>query len=491
MPLPNWLRVLPALAVFELLGLAATAPRPSTIGVAPPSQFYPPCDVFAFAGSGDSVIAFPADAGITQPLPPGIAAVSCSLQVLATGYSFARVLLRQWDPATLAPDLQTVALRTQWLDPSSMVYSGNRAPRVTFVPPVVTRSLAGVADPPRLTTAFEIISRFSADFLASFDPAGDSRMPPASVLHADGTRAPLPGAHPVYAHAVCTGDDDLKQLRIAQSVMRADTLPLSAVAAYAQRFRVPEAVELRWIELAMNTGNYPIYPTRPDTAVAPPRMPLLYPIVGIIDGGEMAAPGATMPATLVEAAVNIYVGADRPIWVSNVALDNTVRLQPGHDYWLYVRDAGAGTLRFQLARLTGGESADFRAGIGPYFERDATSGEWQVQPDRALSFRLIGKPLPAVPAPPPGQRGDLRLRVAPNPSLGIITADWSGAVGPVRLEVFDARGRRVATGAGGAAGAGQFARTDRGGQALPAGVYFVHARDTAGGHVVQRVVLLR
>jgi len=66
---------------------------------------------------------------------------------------------------------------------------------------------------------------------------------------------------------------------------------------------------------------------------------------------------------------------------------------------------------------------------------------------------------------------------------------WSGAVGPVRFEVFDARGRRVAVNTGGAAGSWSWSIRDSRGQALPAGVYFVHARDSAGGHSVQRVVV--
>lgn len=492
MSAPNWLRALPVLATIELLTLAAIAPRPAAVGVAPPPQAYPPCDAFAYSGGGGSVLALVPDAGVAQPLPAGISVLACSLRVVSSqNYAAAIVLLRQWDPTTLAPDPHTVALRTQWLDPTAFYYSGGTTRRVQFVPPVVTRSVAGVADPPRLTTAFEIISRFYSPSLdAWFNPDGDPRMPAAGELHTDGTRVPLAGAHPVIAHAVCTGNDDLEQLRVAQSVMRADTLPRIWADGYAQRFRVPQPVELRWVELAMNTSNYYPYPTGRDS-VPGPRMPLRYPVVGIIDGAEIGAPSATMPPALVEAFVNIYATTDRPVWVSSVDFDQTITLQPGRDYWLYVHDAGLGTLRFQLARLTGNESADFNAGIGPYFDRDTSLAGWQERPGRALSFRLIGRPVSVLPGPPVPQRGDLRLRVAPNPAQGDILAGWSGAVGPVRLELYDARGRKVASGAGGTAGSWQFSRTSRNGQPLPAGVYFVHARDTAGGHVIQRVVLLR
>ena len=494
MSAPNWLRALPVLAAIELLTLAAIAPRPAAVGVAPPPQAYPPCDAFAYAGGGDSVLSFVPDAGVSQPLPAGISAVACSLRVVPTGsfgYGMGTALVRQWDPTTLAPDPHTVALRAQWLDPSSFVYNSGTARRVQFVPPVVTRSVSGVADPPRLTAAFEFISRQGSPVLAArFHPDGDPNMPAASELHADNTRAPLPGPHPVIAHGICTGNEDLEQLRVAQSVMRTEALPAIGTDGYAQRFRVPQPVELRWIELAMNTSNYQNYPTGRDTAQAP-RMPLRYPVVAIIDGAEMAAPSATMPPALIEAFVNIYVSTDRPVWISSVDLDQTITLQPGRDYWLYVRDAALGTLRFQLAQRTANESADFNAGIGPYFERDTSLTGWHEPAGRALSFRLIGRPVPVLPGPPVPQRGDLRLRVAPNPAQDDILAGWSGAVGPVRLELYDARGRKVASGAGGTAGSWKFARTGRSGQALPAGVYFVHARDTAGGHVVQRVVLLR
>lgn len=494
MSAPNWLRALPVLATIELLTLAAIAPRPAAVGVAPPSQAYPPCDAFAYAGGGDSVLAIVPNAGVAQPLPAGISMAACSLRVTSSTFNAAAsVLVRQWDPTTLAPDAHTVALRAQWLDPSSFVYAGGAARRVQFVPPVVTRSVSGVADPPRLTTAFEFISRPYSPGptpLAWFDPDGDPNMPAAGELHADGTRAPLQGSHPVIAHAICAGDEDLNQLRVAQSVMRTDALPAIGTDGYAQRFRVPQPVELRWIELALNTSNYPNYPTGRDT-VSGPRMPLRYATVGVIDGAEMAAPSAIMPPALVEAFVDFYVATDRPVWVSCVDLDRTITLQPGRDYWLYVRDAALGTLRFQLAQRTANESADFNAGIGPYFERDTSLAGWHEPDGRALSFRLIGRPVPVLPGPPTPQRGDLRLRVAPNPAQENILAGWSGAVGPVRLELYDARGRKVAAGAGGAAGSWQFSRTGLNGQALPAGVYFVHARDTAGGHVIQRVVLLR
>ena len=109
---------------------------------------------------------------------------------------------------------------------------------------------------------------------------------------------------------------------------------------------------------------------------------------------------------------------------------------------------------------------------------------------RALSFKLIGKPVAPVGINPRPSSPSFALQVSPNPAASVADVRWSGAVGPVRIEVLDARGRRVASGQGGAAGSWSFARTGRGGQALSAGVYFVHARDSAGGHAVERVVLI-
>jgi hypothetical protein len=116
--------------------------------------------------------------------------------------------------------------------------------------------------------------------------------------------------------------------------------------------------------------------------------------------------------------------------------------------------------------------------------------EWSTETGRALSFKLIGIPHTSLSVPHPAQ-GAFRLAVAPNPVRDVADVTWSGAVGPVRFEVFDARGRRVATSDGGAAGTWRWSASSAHGQPLPSGVYFVHARDTAGGHTVQRFVLYR
>ena len=63
--------------------------------------------------------------------------------------------------------------------------------------------------------------------------------------------------------------------------------------------------------------------------------------------------------------------------------------------------------------------------------------------------------------------------------------------GRVHFDVFDARGRRVSQGEGGAAGQWMWDGTDRAGRPVAPGIYFVHARDSQGGRAVQRAVLVR
>jgi hypothetical protein len=70
---------------------------------------------------------------------------------------------------------------------------------------------------------------------------------------------------------------------------------------------------------------------------------------------------------------------------------------------------------------------------------------------------------------------------------------WTGANGPVRFVVLDARGRRVAGGDGGGVREGEWTWNGRGmnGSPLPAGVYFVSARDATGHSASERVVLVQ
>ena len=468
-------RVVPALAVLALLAVAAAAPPPG-IGPAVPSQFYPGCDLLLDSGGGDSSYTYAVDHGITQPLPAGITAAACSLRTdILSSYNvslYLRTTLREWDPLTLAPAAGTIALRTLSYDLSRSAFSG--VARMPFVPPLVTRSVDRVAEPMRLTTAldFECVPYSNGSFRTYYDPAAVSTMPAARVIGAGGVRGPLPGAHPVIAHAVCGGDDDLQQLRVAQSVVRQDLLLSASPGELVQRFRVPEPVELRWIELALGVPTVQGY------------IPAL---VGIVDASNLATPTQPMPAPLVEASFAHYYNT-QPQWASHYDLDHTIVLQPFHDYWLWVRSAQAHA--FYARQLTGSEGADFTANIGAFYTRPIDGDPWKLESSQALDFRIIGRPLSSVGVAPLRGTDSFTLRIAPNPTRTQPEVRWSGAVGPVKLEVLDARGRRVATGEGGAAGTWRMTR-GVGSAPLPAGVYFVHARDSAGGHAVGRVVIVR
>ena len=469
-------RALPALAVLALVALAAAAP-PHIAGPAAPSQYYSGCNLLLASGGGDSSYTYPVDHGITQPLPAGITAAACSLHTdILSSFNESlhlRTTLREWDPLSLAPAAGTIALRTLSYDLSRSALSG--VVRMPFVPPLVTRSVDRVAEPPRLTTAvdYECVPYSNGSLRTLYDPAAAGSLPAGRVIGAGGVRGPLPGAHPVFAHAICGGDDDLQKLRVAQSVVRQDLLLSASPGELVQRFRVPEPVELRWIELALGV---------PSVQSSVPAL------VGIIDADGLAAPTQPMPAPLVEAPFWHYFNT-QPQWASHFDLDHTIVLQPFHDYWLCVRSAQAHA--FYARQLTGAETADFTANIGALHTRPIDGDPWSLQSSQALDFRIIGRPLSSVGVKPPARTDAFALRVAPNPAPSMIQVTWSGAVGPVRLEVLDARGRRVATGEGGAAGTWRMARGGQGGDALPAGVYFVHARDSAGDHAVERLVIVR
>jgi hypothetical protein len=214
-------------------------------------------------------------------------------------------------------------------------------------------------------------------------------------------------------------------------------------------------------------------------------------VLAIVEPEGATAPPETMPHAIIEAVfapesfLAYYAYSQSPRWASHLDFDRTFVLQPDHDYWLYLRSATSYT--FHGRALTGSEGPDFTAGVGALFTRTAATGAWTQVADEVLAFKIVGRPTGTTAVPP--QAAAFFVRVAPNPATGVAQVTWAGAVGPVRFEVFDARGRRVASREGGAAGAWAWRAVGTRGGALPSGIYFVHARDSAGGHVVQRVVI--
>jgi hypothetical protein len=207
-----------------------------------------------------------------------------------------------------------------------------------------------------------------------------------------------------------------------------------------------------------------------------------------MDGAGLSAPPFLPPPPLVAADFYHY-GNLYPQWATPFNFDHTIVLEPYHDYWLWVR--AAVNHAFYARQLTGAEPAGFSTDIGQLFTRTDPGDPWALHGTTALDFRIIGRPLSSLGVTPALQSNGFALRVSPNPARSNPAVTWSGAVGPVKLEVLDARGRRVATGEGGAAGTWSLARSTAGATALPAGVYFVRARDSAGGHAEQRLVIVR
>jgi hypothetical protein len=483
--IPPWSRWIPAISAAALLGLAAAARSPQPMMPAPVPGA---CNgEYALTGPGASVIQYSGAAGFQQPLADGLAMTACSLHVEGTGWTSSLLKAVEWDPLTLAPDPTTVALRSQYDNPSTMsYYTANAVPWFRFSTPIVTRSVAGVADPPRTTVAIRATPGSGGlvyPLELYYEPAGSQALPAASTFSAGGTVGTLQGAHPVSGHAICAAAE-LQSLRVAQSMRRTDVTLASEPEELLQRFRVPERVELRWIELAVAAGDtFANYPYPPAGEVA------------ILDAEGASSPPTQMPAPLIQSTFEMYYFfytangySPGPRWASHYPLDETVVLEPGRDYWLHFRHAES--YRMLCGTRPAAESNAFRWGIGDFHTRAQSTDPWSQVTGQALAFRIIGQPVePAgVQAPPP--RG-FRLAVAPNPVRDVAQVTWSGAVGPVKLEVLDARGRRVGRGEGGAAGAWAMALTGRDGRPLPAGVYFVHARDSAGELSVERLVIVR
>lgn len=495
MSMPSLKRLAPAAVVLGLFALVAATRSP-----APPMMPFPipaPCSQYSQSSPGTSTALFSLGDGVSQPLVEGQPVYACSLHAAGTGWSYVNLYMREWDPVALAPDPSTIALRTSYLDPSRMnYYSTNSTPWVLMSPPIILRSLDGVAEPPRSTVSMELRSSpsgFTYPVNAYYEQSGDATLATAQSVSAGGAHDPLLGAHPVLGHAICDGGSAFADLRIAQSVKRTDAVLSAHPFEIVQRFRVSEPVEARWVELAVNaavgsaTANASIGEEMP---VAPSAT------IAIVNATFFDEPPASMPSPLAQAMFEApyqfttYSYLPPPRWGTHYEFDHLVNLYPGHDYWLWVRFANS--YEFFARNSTGPESPAFTAGVGPLHTRLSGADPWALAPNQALDFKLVGRPTtPVGVLQPPRMSDPFRLAVSPNPARGLAQVSWSGAVGPVKLEAFDARGRRVGHGEGGAAGTWAWSTIGRDGRPLAAGVYFVHARDSSGELSVERVVLVR
>ena len=499
-PTPTWNAALLAAALGACF---APTLRAAESPVAPASgSALPRCDVIVQQSGGSSIAYVPNRGGFFQPIVPFGNVAACTLTVTPVS-DYGQMRLVQWDPATLAPDPTTVAFRTLSFGPSALVYGRTRA---DFYPPVVTKSLPNVADPPRPTIA---IDWFANGLINSqgvtFDPNGSPGIPEAFRYQAVGAPPERLGDHGVLSHIVCGGNEDLQRLHVIQSVMTTSTVSTLQTYELIQRFRVPVRSRLHWVEVAFGV---------------PPRPTYIDPLIAILASDGSPDPPLSVSPSLVEAGFAHFVGS--PFWGSHYDFDRLIVLEPGRDYWLVVRTDYQYVLYSRT--LTGDEGPDFTAAIGPSYRRVTSDSGWLLEAGKALSFRMIGEPLTARGFPrgrlddrrrgedPPGRRepagpavagadaaveplpaGPLRLGVAPNPSQGVALVTWSGARGPLRVEVLDAQGRRVSGAADVAGPDGQWrwGGTREDGSPLPAGLYFVRATDAAGHAAAHRVVLIR
>ncbi len=476
---PALRRWLPALFVTVLLAAALLGPsgrvgaerRPAV----PDALYYPVCSPIQLTSTpASSWITFVASGeGIVQPLGALENFATCSLTVQPSNYVNKRLDVVFWDPATLAPDPTVVALRTRTY---YSTYSATNASRFDLSPPVVTRTLPGVAEPAPAETAVEyrVLANSSSE-MAMFDADDASALPEGRWIRGNRYQ-PMPGTHPVFLHSVCGGDGVLQGHVVAQSVMKTTAETNAAMVQVVQKFRVPAAVSLRWIELVFKPGPSSGYRDRG--------------IVFVADATGQSQPPMTFGTPLAQAEFLQIPTVSA--WASHFDFTSFPVLEPGHDYWLVVSTYADYKLGARVR--TGTESPYFTTGIGPYFER-ASAGSAAVEvPGKALNFRLVGVPQGTVGVGPTAPaHAALRLAVSPNPARGAAAIAWSGARDEVRFEVLDARGRRVSSGAAGVGAEGRWSWSGRGddGRELPAGIYFVRARDAAGRLASTRVTLVR
>ncbi|MEO5618226.1 MAG: FlgD immunoglobulin-like domain containing protein [Candidatus Eisenbacteria bacterium] len=473
-------RWLPACAVTLLLAAALIAPSPGVRAErsAPDldALYYPICTPIQQTSSAGVpwVVSIEPVNGIAQPLGPVENFATCSLTVQPSTYVHKRLDVVYWDPVAMAPDPTTVALRTRTYWPTGLA---TNASRFDLLPPVITRTLPGLAEPPPAETAVEyrVLSNSNAE-TASFDADGPESIPEAMWIRAGSLYQPMGGEHPVFLHSVCGGDGVLQSHYVAQSVMTTNAEANPVNVQFIQKFRVPAVTSLRWVELVF----------KPHSAVGYLDRGLVF----VADAAGQPVPPMTFGTSLVQAEYHFDVPDNA--WYSHYDFPSFPVLQPDHDYWLVVNTQGDYKLGARVR--TGAESPYFTNGVGPYFERASAGSSPVLVPNRSLNFRIIGVPVGTVGVSPERPRQPLmHLAVAPNPTRGAAMVTWSGARDAVRFEVLDARGRRVASGAAGKGATGQWSWSGTGddGRALPAGVYFVRARDAAGRAASARVTLVR
>ncbi len=436
-------------------------PNPALAALAPPSAVLTTTDTLYMPPAG----------GVTQPVAGPLNLAGATVTLLPIVYSAGVFDVLDWDPGTLAPDPTTVALRSQYFSASALILSHVTCP---FGPPVVMNAVANVAEAPRSVIAldYRVVDPYNPQYAIFFPDGPADEL--AGFQEMSGTRSALPGSHPVIDYSLNASDPSLA---IVQEVRTTNGWMGQSWVDMVQRFRVPARTRLRWVELAF------------DQAVV--QGGLDAGTIAILDAQGADVPPDVLPASLCQATFFVP-SPPEPVWANHNDFNQLVTLEPDHDYWLYVQTLDDYSLRARMK--TGLEGPAFVAGIGPAFARASVPGAWTALADRSLSFKLIGDQVDVTGVGPPAPgRGSFAFAISPNPSRGAVLVRWSGAAGALWLDVFDARGARVARAEGAPGGAGQWrwSGIDGSGRPLPAGAYFVRGTDDAGRVAIQRVVLIR
>lgn len=475
---PRWL---PGLATFVLLLAALLAPARGVrarTAPAPAAVYNPACSLLLQEAGAGATITITRTTGVCQPFDGNVNAAACTLGITGAYSSDAVFDIVAWDPVALAPDPGIVALRSRYFNISEIVKSSTA---YYFNPPLVGRSVDGVAEPMPEHLAIDYRVSYWNSQTIHYQTEGPAELPGAMSFTVGGTgpRTPLPGAHPVLSHRICGGDATLQNLHVVQSVMTSSrVIGGSLMYEMAQRFRVPVATRLHWVEFALTTSTGQTTPIEAG-------------LLKIIDAEGESVPPVTLPPALVQA---YFTGphAPRPAWQSHYDFDQFITLEPDHDYWLVFYTSGDYT--FEARTRTGSESPAYLDRIGPLVVRHVAGEPWLPESGTDLNFRIVGEPMAVIGVDPAAATpGTFRLAISPQPSRGPVRIGWSGASGSVRFEVLDVRGRRVAGGSGAGTRDGRWNWDGRAanGTVLPPGVYFVSGRDAAGRTASERVVLVQ
>src|SRR5215831_187492 len=140
-------RFVPAVVVALLIALSLAPAHYVRATAAPPvsSPLGSVCDQTLQSGTGGTFVTIGPSGGVTQPFGQQANIAACSLSFGNFTNDDGKFRIYQWDPATLAPDPTTIALRTVNFSPSGLQYNHME---VVFNPPVVTRLGEHLAEAP-------------------------------------------------------------------------------------------------------------------------------------------------------------------------------------------------------------------------------------------------------------------------------------------------------------------------------------------------------